>query len=180
MRRARQAGRRKAEQHMEHIWDCIVVGGGRGFLRPWNLRRGAERKFCPQRRRAAFWRKRNLWKITFGMPGRDGPRDDGAFSGARLGTGGTEIRPQRVGNVMPMGETFLGAQEARCTPRAPLFWRAACQRRPRCPGEAEFWGAAVSYCATCDGMLYRQKHVAVGAFARGAEKRNFCIPLAAR
>ena len=29
------------------------------------------------------------------------------------------------------------------------------------PGEKEFWGKGVSYCATCDGFFYRNKDVAV-------------------
>lgn len=36
------------------------------------------------------------------------------------------------------------------------------------PGEQEFLGRGVSYCATCDGMLYRGKEVAVIAQAKDA------------
>lgn len=35
------------------------------------------------------------------------------------------------------------------------------QRQAKYPGEAEFLGRGVSYCATCDGMLYRNKPVTV-------------------
>ena len=34
-------------------------------------------------------------------------------------------------------------------------------RQTKYPGEEEFLGRGVSYCATCDGMLYRNKPVAV-------------------
>ncbi len=34
-------------------------------------------------------------------------------------------------------------------------------RRLGCPGEDEFIGAGVSYCATCDGAMYRNKEVAL-------------------
>ncbi len=34
-------------------------------------------------------------------------------------------------------------------------------RQAKYPGEAEYLGRGVSYCATCDGMLYRGKPVAV-------------------
>ncbi len=37
---------------------------------------------------------------------------------------------------------------------------AGISRRPICPGETEFLGRGVSYCATCDGMLYKGKTVA--------------------
>jgi thioredoxin reductase (NADPH) len=47
------------------------------------------------------------------------------------------------------------------------------------PGEAEFLGRGVSYCATCDGMLYRGKRVALIGSGREAEQdanflRNIC------
>ena len=38
----------------------------------------------------------------------------------------------------------------------------------RFPGEQEFLGRGVSYCATCDGMLYRGKHAAVIGLAADA------------
>lgn len=42
------------------------------------------------------------------------------------------------------------------------------------PGEAEYLGAGVSYCATCDGMLYRSKKVAViGLSADAPEEAEF-------
>ena len=37
------------------------------------------------------------------------------------------------------------------------------------PGEREFLGNGVSYCATCDGMLFRKKRVAVLAMCKEAE-----------
>lgn len=37
------------------------------------------------------------------------------------------------------------------------------------PGEKEFLGRGVSYCATCDGMLYKGKNVVVVAYTNEAE-----------
>lgn len=41
-------------------------------------------------------------------------------------------------------------------------------RTAKFPGEAEYLGRGVSYCATCDGMLYRTKPVAVVGLAPDA------------
>ena len=47
-------------------------------------------------------------------------------------------------------------------------------RQAKYPGEMEYLGRGVSYCATCDGMLYRGKPVAVVGLAPDApEEANF-------
>ena len=45
--------------------------------------------------------------------------------------------------------------------RAVIFCTGAYPRRLNVPGEEKFTGRGVSYCATCDGALYRDKIVAV-------------------
>ena len=43
-------------------------------------------------------------------------------------------------------------------------------RQKKFPGEAEYLGRGVSYCATCDGMLYRGKAVAVLGYSDSARQ----------
>lgn len=43
-------------------------------------------------------------------------------------------------------------------------------RQKKFPGEAEYLGRGVSYCATCDGMLYRGKPVAVLGYSPTARR----------
>lgn len=45
--------------------------------------------------------------------------------------------------------------------KAVIIANGSSHRRLGCPGEKEFEGRGVSYCATCDGALYRDKDVAV-------------------
>ena len=47
---------------------------------------------------------------------------------------------------------------------------AGVARGKKFPGEAEFLGRGVSYCATCDGMLYRGKPVAVLGYSDSARR----------
>ena len=76
---------------------------------------------------------------------------------------GAELRPGVVHQIVSMGSSFalsLGADfiEAK---RVILCTGA---RQPKLlPGENELLGRGVSYCGTCDGMLYRGKRVAVVA-----------------
>ena len=67
----------------------------------------------------------------------------------------------RALSVMPMGNTFgvaVGSDFYMCS---ALIIAAGITREKLYPGEGEFLGRGVSYCATCDGMLYRGKTVAV-------------------
>ena len=89
-----------------------------------------------------------------GLPGVSGEALLGAMR-AQAEQMGAEMRPGVVHQILPMGETFalsLGADfvEAR---RIILCTGA---KQPRLlPGEQELLGRGVSYCGTCDGMLYR-------------------------
>ena len=51
-----------------------------------------------------------------------------------------------------------------------LILAAGVARGKKFPGEAEFLGRGVSYCATCDGMLYREKPVAVLGYSDSARQ----------
>ena len=80
---------------------------------------------------------------------------------------GADMRPGVVHQVLDMGGTFalsLGADFVEAS-RVILCTGA---RQPRLlPGEETFLGRGVSYCGTCDAMLYRGKDVAV--IAQGPE-----------
>ncbi|SBW05681.1 Pyridine nucleotide-disulfide oxidoreductase [uncultured Eubacteriales bacterium] len=87
---------------------------------------------------------------------------------------GVERMKGRALNIMPSGGKFyisVGSDmvEAQAVVLAPGVARGA-----KYPGEAEHLGRGVSYCATCDGMLYRGKNVVVvGKSAEAPEEANF-------
>ena len=79
----------------------------------------------------------------------------------QLEESGAELITGRALSVMPMGDSFgvaVGSDYYMC--RAVIL-AAGITRENLYPGEAEYLGRGVSYCATCDGMLYRGKTVAV-------------------
>ena len=87
----------------------------------------------------------------------------------QLDSCGADIIKGRALSVMPLGESFgvaVGNDFYMCT---AVILAVGITRQNLYPGEGEFLGRGVSYCATCDGMLYRGKTVAV--IGAGAEAR---------
>lgn len=67
----------------------------------------------------------------------------------------------RALSVVPLGKTIGVAVGREFYEAGAVIVASGISRRPICPGETEFLGRGVSYCATCDGMLYKGKTVAV-------------------
>ncbi len=61
----------------------------------------------------------------------------------------------------PDGGWLVATDEGSVTARAVILSPGVEARKLGVPGEAEFMGRGVSYCATCDGPLYRDKEVVV-------------------
>ena len=80
---------------------------------------------------------------------------------AQLENSGAEIISGRALSVMPFGKSFGVAVQNDFYEAKAVIIAAGITRENLYPGESEFLGRGVSYCATCDGMLYRGKTVAV-------------------
>lgn len=91
---------------------------------------------------------------------------------------GAELREGLVQRVLPMGYSFsamMGTELLSC--RGVILAAGAPKAKPL-PGEEGLVGQGVSYCATCDGMFYRGKNMAVlGGWPEAAEEANFLATL---
>ena len=68
---------------------------------------------------------------------------------------GLEITDKLVTNISPMGSSFmLLADNEVYEAKALLLAIGSFTAKPM-PGEEEYLGRGVSYCATCDGFLYK-------------------------
>ena len=87
---------------------------------------------------------------------------------------GVEFMETRIKQIMPMGDYFVINADNRFIEAKTLILAIGINKSRGIAGETEFLGKGVSYCATCDGMLYRGKRVVVvGENAEGEAEANF-------
>lgn len=92
---------------------------------------------------------------------------------------GAEERHGLVRQIMPLGESFMLLVENDVLEAKAVVLAMGAARPVLLPGEEEQLGRGVSYCATCDGMFYRGKHIAVlSASLQGVEETHFLAGLA--
>lgn len=113
-----------------------------------------------------------------GLPGKSGTELGEAFA-AHLKEMDIEITASRVQQVIPMG-SFFGIRLLEGVIEATsLILATGIVTKKNLPGEDEYLGSGVGYCATCDGPLYRGRTVAlVGEFEEAEEDVTFMSELA--
>ncbi len=74
---------------------------------------------------------------------------------------GLEITERMVTSVVPMGDHWALMAGADFYEARTVLLATGTAQTKTLPGEADFLGRGVSYCATCDGGLYRGKTIAV-------------------
>ena len=108
-----------------------------------------------------------------GIPAASGKEISEILLG-QLESCGADLIHGRALNVISLGDSFGVAVGSEFTSCSALILAAGITREKLYPGEGEFLGRGVSYCATCDGMLYKGKTVAViGSGAEAAEDADF-------
>ncbi len=149
---------------MEKIWDVAIVGGGPGgyagalYCARGGLSALVIEPLGPGGQMALTGQIDNYPGFPDGVDGFDlGQRmRDGAHRfGAQ--TMSAQVTALSLKGEVKVLETSAGTVRARCV----MLATGAYPRELGVPGEQELRGRGVSYCATCDGMLYRGKAVAV-------------------
>lgn len=92
---------------------------------------------------------------------------------------GAEEKTGLVRQIMPMGDRFMLLVENDVMEAKTVVLAMGAARARLLPGEEEQVGRGVSYCATCDGMFYRGKRIAVlSSSLQGVEETRFLASLA--
>ena len=89
-------------------------------------------------------------------------------------TAGVDFKKGHVLSVMPMEDKFYLGIGSDMEETKAVVIATGVVRGKKYVGEGELLGRGVSYCATCDGMLYRNKQVVVvGLTSDAPEEANF-------
>ena len=159
------------------MYDIAVIGAGpAGYSAAINARKREKSVIVIGQNTGWLSRAESIENYP-GMPGVSG-REMLKIMAEQAKNMGAELRGGVVHQVIAMGESFalsLGADFV----EAKKVILATGAKQPRLlPGEERLLGRGVSYCGTCDGMLYRGKNVAViGAGAEAVHEANFLMGL---
>ena len=151
------------------MYDVAVIGGGPAGLSAAVQVRARGKSVVViggDARDNALYRTSRIDNFL-GFPGVTGPELLEKFE-AHAQAMGAERRTGRVLNILPLDGTFYLAVGSQVEQARAVVLATGVVQAGKYPGEAEHLGAGVSYCATCDGMLYRGKEVAVVGLAADA------------
>ncbi len=152
-------------------YDVIVIGGGpAGLSAAVNVRARGRSVLVVSNP----MEENPLWKAErvdnyLGLPGLSGAEMMQRFS-SHSERSGADFREGRVLNAMAMGTDWYVSIGSDVENAKAVVLASGVARAKKFPGEAEYLGRGVSYCATCDGMLYRNRPVAVVGFGESAKK----------
>lgn len=72
-----------------------------------------------------------------------------------------KIEKEKVVNILPFDDHFMVNVNGEIVEAKKIILAMGMSKVKEIPGESRLLGSGVSYCATCDGMLYRNKNVVV-------------------
>lgn len=108
-----------------------------------------------------------------GMPGVTGEQMMEQFTDHAKELG-VEIQTAKVIEIFPMGQSYMLNVENEFIEAKTVILANGLSKTSVLEGENEFLGRGVSYCATCDGPLYRGKAVVVvGDSSHAEEDANY-------
>jgi thioredoxin reductase (NADPH) len=81
---------------------------------------------------------------------------------------GVDLITGKVSTILPTGTTFQVGYDSGILMSKSIVLTIGVTPTSLFPGEEEFLGRGVSYCATCDGLLYKGKRVCVICLIPGA------------
>lgn len=147
---------------MDQVYDVIVIGGGAAAtaaVLTLKNRGKTVAVICNKAETSSLWKAERITNYP-GLDPMSGEEMSLLFR-RQLEESATALISGRALSVLPMGDSFGVAVGNDYYMSRAVILAAGITRENLYPGEEAFLGSGVSYCATCDGMLYRGKTVAV-------------------
>ena len=144
------------------MYDCIIIGTGpAGLSAALNLKT-YKKSFVWFGSKSLSDKVRKAEKITNypGFPELTGQELFAHFED-HIQTAGLEITEKTVTNVMSAGNYYMVLADNEIYEAKTLILAMGVMTAKLLKGEDELLGRGVSYCATCDGMFYKDKEIAV-------------------
>ena len=151
------------------MYDLLIIGGGPAGLSAAMTARNRNLTVCVICGGAADSALYKAGHVTNypGVPDVSGPALLETMTQQARDLGADMLR-ERALSAMPMGKTFGVSAGKEFVEGRALLLATGIAQRGTFPGETAFLGRGVSYCATCDRMLYRGKRAAVIGLAADA------------
>lgn len=160
---------------IRRMYDIIIVGGGAAGVSAALTARNRGKTVAVIANPAdtsAVYRAERMTNYP-GLPNVTGAEMARVFR-EQLEGSGAEIITGRALSAVPLGESFGVAVGNDFYEARAVILALGITREKTYPGETELLGRGVSYCATCDGMLYRGKTVAlIGSNAEAEHDAEF-------
>ena len=144
------------------MYDCIIIGTGpAGLSAALNLKT-YKKSFVWFGSKSLSDKVRKAEKITNypGFPELTGQELFAHFED-HIQSAGLEITEKTVTNVMSAGNYYMELADNEISETKTLILAMGVMTAKLLKGEDELLGRGVSYCATCDGMFYKDKEIAV-------------------
>ncbi len=142
--------------------DCIIIGTGPGGLSAALNLKIHQKDFLWFGSKTLSAKVSKAEKITNypGFPEISGEELFEKFE-AHIASAGLEITEKTATNVMQSGSGFMVLADNEIYEARTVILAVGVLLAKLMDGEEELLGKGVSYCATCDGMLYKGKRIAV-------------------
>lgn len=149
---------------MENLYDVIIIGSGpAGLSAAIYAKRAKLSSLVIEANFASGGQVLNTYEVDNypGLPGISG-MDLGSTLRAHAEKMGAEFARERVKELVLDGEIkIVRTRKNEYHTKTVILATGAEHRLLNVPGEKEFSGMGVSYCATCDGAFFKDKTVAV-------------------
>ena len=155
-------------------YDLIILGSGPAGLAAaaGACGRGKKVLVVGNRWQDSPLAKAELVNNYLGLPGKTGAQLLEAFHSHALSMGAEFVEGRAISVMVYQG--VMVAVGSDVYQGKALILASGVQHSAKYPGEEKFLGRGVSYCATCDGMLYRNRPiVVVGRSRESVQEANY-------